>query len=35
MITQRVEDIVDGVSGWKVGETIVCDTCMAGQRDKE
>lgn len=33
--TARVEDIVASDTGWKVGETIVCDNCMDGQRDKE
>lgn len=31
--TARVEDIVDGVSGWKVGETVVCDNCKGGRVD--
>lgn len=31
--TACFEDIVDGVSGWKVGETIVCDNCKGGRKD--
>lgn len=33
--TAHVEDIVLKDVGWKIGETIVCDNCMAGQRNME
>lgn len=32
--TLRVEEIIASDTGQKVGETFVCDNCMAGQRDK-
>lgn len=33
--TAYVEDIILKDTGWKVGETIVCDNCMGGQQNME
>ena len=33
--TAHIENIVLGDTDWKVGETIVCDNCMAGQKNTE
>lgn len=33
--TLRKKDLIMSDTGQKAGETIVCDYCMGGQRDKE
>jgi len=31
--TLRTEDLIMSDTGWKVGETIVCDNCKGGRKD--